>query len=71
MGEVARLERDAAWYYLDPSEHDTHWAGDPLMNQPGVRDGNLASPMSELYVTAVLDREGVVLRERLDWYESN
>ncbi|MGG7569454.1 hypothetical protein [Streptomyces sirii] len=69
VGEVARRDRDAAWYYLDPSEHDTHWAGEPLMNQPGVRDGNLASPMSELYASAVLDRDGVVLRERLDWYE--
>ncbi|WP_407288207.1 hypothetical protein [Streptomyces sp. BP-8] len=68
VGEVARRERDAAWHYLDPEEHDTHWAGDPLMNQPGIRDGNLASPMSELYAAAVLDRDGVVLRERLDWY---
>ncbi|MFF8846343.1 hypothetical protein ACF08N_27115 [Streptomyces sp. NPDC015127] len=71
VGEVARRERGAAWAYMDPEEHDSTWAGKPYMTQPGVRDGNIASPMAELYAAAVMAEEGEsgVLRERLGWYK--
>ncbi|WP_354645348.1 hypothetical protein [Kitasatospora camelliae] len=73
VGEVARRARGAAWAYMDPEEHDSTWAGEPYMTQPGVRDGNIASPMAELYAAAVMAQEGEsgVLRERLSWYEQS
>ncbi|WP_406304817.1 hypothetical protein OHA61_24440 [Streptomyces sp. NBC_00885] len=73
VGEVARRMRGAAWAYMDPEEHDSTWAGQPYMTQPGVRDGNIAAPMAELYAAAVMAEEGEsgVLRERLSWYKES
>ncbi|MET9372726.1 hypothetical protein ABZX98_01030 [Streptomyces sp. NPDC002992] len=73
LGEVARRSRGAAWSYMDPEEHDTTWAGQPYLTQPGVRDGNIASPMAELYAASVMagEDESGVLRERLSWYKES
>ncbi|MGH3737106.1 MAG: hypothetical protein ACRDT6_16050 [Micromonosporaceae bacterium] len=65
VGEVARRERGAVWTYRDRDE-DAMWTGEPIMTQPGVREGNTASPMSELY--ACLEFGPAMLREALDSY---
>ncbi|MET7938126.1 hypothetical protein [Streptomyces sp. NPDC005322] len=43
------------------------------MTQPGVRDGNIASPMAELFAASVMARAGEsgVLRERLSRYQKS
>ncbi|MFE0193049.1 hypothetical protein [Streptomyces sp. NPDC058989] len=69
VGEVARRDRGAAWAYRDPIEGNTR-TGKPLMTQPGVRNGNVASPMGELYGVLRNEDKGV-LRERLNSYRAD
>ncbi|MFJ9417345.1 hypothetical protein ACIRPT_24640 [Streptomyces sp. NPDC101227] len=66
-GEVARRNYRAAWAYRDPDEGNP-WTGIPLMTQPGVRDGNIADPLSEL--SGALTDESGFLRECLENYQS-